>query len=150
MTTPAEPDRAGGTGPAVTTPPAPDGSGEAPGPATRSDPRSAFRGPYSAALTLEAVAVPFALLVMAKVEGGLTPLKTVWVAVLVVGLVAAIPFFSRPWGLGFALGLQVLMVLGWIVSPSLGVLGVVFCLVWALLLYLRHEVIRRQAAWPAA
>ncbi len=125
---------------------APTGAGGS----ARADPRTAFRGPYSAALTLEAIAVPLALLVMAKVEGGLTPLKIAWVVVLTLGLIAAIPLFSRPWGLGFAVALQVLMVLGWIVSPSLGVLGVVFCLVWALLLYLRHEVIRRQAAWPAA
>lgn len=119
-------------------------------PGPRRDARATFRGPYSAALTLEVIAVPFSLLVMAKVEGGLTPLKVAWVVVLVLGLVAAVPLFSRPWGLGFALGLQVLMLLGWVVSPSLGVLGVVFCLLWAFLLYLRREVIRRQAAWPGA
>ena len=118
--------------------------------APRADPRQAFRGPYSACLTLEAIAVPFALLVMAKVEGGLTPLKVAWVVVLTVGMIVAVPLFARSWGLGFALGLQVLMILGWVVSPSLGVLGVVFGLVWVLMLWLRHEVIRRQAAWPTA
>ena len=122
-----------------------DTPGAGPG---RVDPRKAFRGPYSAALTLEAIIVPFALLVMGKVEGGLTPLKVAWVVVLFVGMIVAIPLFSRPWGLGLALGLQVLMLLGWIVSPSLGALGLVFCLAWAFMLYLRHEVIRRQAAWP--
>lgn len=115
----------------------------------RADPRRAFRGPASAALTLEAIIVPFALLVMAKVEGGLTPLKLAWVVVLTVGMIAAVALFSRPWGLGFALALQVLMLAGWVVSPSLGVLGLVFCLVWALMLWLRHEVIRRQSLWPA-
>ena len=35
--------------------------------------RKAFRGPASAALSLEIVIVPLALLVMDKVEGGLTP-----------------------------------------------------------------------------
>ena len=132
-------------------PPGRPGEPAEPGePGPRRDARATFRGPYSAALTLEVIAVPFSLLVMAKVEGGLTPLKVAWVVVLVLGLVAAVPLFSRPWGLGFALGLQVLMLLGWVVSPSLGVLGVLFCLLWLFLLYLRREVIRRQAAWPGA
>ena len=85
--------------------------------------RKAFRGPASACLSLEIVIVPLGLLVMDKVEGGLTPAKVAWVVVLTVGMIVAIATFSRPWGLPLALGLQVLMLLGWVVSPSLGVLG---------------------------
>lgn len=107
--------------------------------------KKAFRGPASACLSLEAVIVPLALLVMAKVEGGLTPAKIAWVVVLTVGMIVAIATFSRPWGLPLALGLQVLMLLGWIVSPSLGVLGVIFCLAWLGMLWMRHEVLRRHA-----
>ena len=114
----------------------------------RADPRKAFRGPASACLSLEVIILPFSLFVQAKVEGGLTAAGVTWVVVLTVGMIAAIAFFSRPWGLPFALALQVLTVLGWIVSPSLGVLGVIFLLVWALMLWMRHEVIRRQASWP--
>ena len=109
--------------------------------------KKAFRGPASACLSLEVVIVPLVLLVMDKTEGGLTPAKIVWVAVLTVGMIVAIARFSRPWGLPLALGLQVLMALGWIVSPSLGILGVIFCLVWAGMLWMRHEVLRRQAQW---
>ena len=117
-------------------------------PTRRADPRAAFRGPASACLTLEIIIVPLALLVMDKVEGGLTAAKIAWVVVLTVGMIVAVARFSAPWGLPLALGLQVLMVLGWIVSPSLGVLGIVFCLVWALMMWMRHEVLRRQALWP--
>lgn len=109
--------------------------------------KKAFRGPASACLSLEVVIVPLALLVMDKTEGGLTPAKIAWVVVLTVGMIVAIARFSRPWGLPLALGLQVLMALGWIVSPSLGILGVIFCLVWAGMLWMRHEVLRRQAQW---
>ena len=123
-------------------------TGPAVGAVARPDPRKAFRGPASACLSMQAMILPFALFVMARVEGGLTTAKVVWVIVLVVGMIAAIAFFSRPWGLPLALGLQVATVLGWIVSPSLGVLGIVFALVWALMLWMRQEVIRRQAAWP--
>jgi hypothetical protein len=111
--------------------------------------KRAFRGPASAALSLEIVIVPLALLVMDKVEGGLTPVKITWVVVLTVGMIVAIATFSRPWGLPLALGLQVLMLLGWIVSPALGILGLVFCLVWAGMLWMRHEVLRRHAQWAA-
>ncbi len=109
--------------------------------------RKAFRGPASAALSLEIVIVPLALLVMDKVEGGLTPLKIAWVVVLTLGMIVAIARFSKPWGLPLALGLQVLMLLGWVVSPSRGVHGLVFCLVWAGMLWMRHEVLRRHALW---
>jgi hypothetical protein len=109
--------------------------------------KKAFRGPASACLSLEIVIVPLSLLVMDKVEGGLTPLKIAWVVVLTLGMVVAIARFSKPWGLPLALALQVLMLLGWIVSPSLGALGVVFCLVWAGMLWMRHEVLRRRAQW---
>ncbi|GAA4940000.1 uncharacterized protein DUF4233 [Actinomycetospora succinea] len=106
--------------------------------------KKAFRGPASACLSLEAVIVPLGLLVMDKVEGGLTPAKIAWVVVLTVGMIVAIARFSKPWGLPLALALQVLMLLGWVVSPSLGILGLIFCLVWALMLWMRHEVLRRQ------
>jgi hypothetical protein len=122
-----------------------EGSVEVP---QRADPRKAFRGPASACLSLQAMILPFALFVMDRVEGGLTTVKVVWVVALVVGMIVAIAFFSRPWGLPLALALQVATVLGWVVSPSLGALGVVFALVWALMLWMRREVVRRQAAWP--
>ena len=109
--------------------------------------KKAFRGPASAALSLEVVIVPLALLVMDKVEGGLSAVKIAWVVVLTVGMIVAIATFSRPWGLPLALGLQVLMLLGWIVSPSLGILGLVFCLAWAGMLWMRHEVLKRHAWW---
>ena len=114
----------------------------------RADPRKAFRGPASACLSLEVIILPFSLFVQDKVEGGLTAAGVAWVVVLTIGMIAGIAVFSRPWGLPFTLGLQVATIAGWIVSPSLGALGVIFGLVWALMLWMRHEVIRRQAAWP--
>lgn len=115
----------------------------------RADARKAFRGPASACLSLEVIILPLALPVMSKVEGGLTAAKITWVVVLTVGMLVAIATFSRPWGLPLAIGLQVATVLGWIVSPALGLLGIVFSLVWTLMLWMRQEVLRRQAAWDS-
>ena len=111
------------------------------------DARRAFRGPASACLVLEAIAVPLVLPVMNYVEGGITPLKLALVVVLTVGMIVGCVVILKPWGLRFAVGLQVLILLGWVLSPSLGLLGALFCLVWALMLWMRREVIRRQEAW---
>ena len=114
------------------------------------DPRRAFRGPASACLVLEAIAVPLVLPVMNYVEGGITAPKIALVAVLTVGMIVGCVVILKPWGLRFAVGLQVLMLLGWVLSPSLGLLGALFCLVWGLMLWMRREVIRRQEAWYAS
>ena len=47
----------------------------------------------------------------------------------------------RPWGLGVALGLQVAtIVVGLVLVPALGVMGIVFALVWGTLLWMRRDV----------
>jgi HAMP domain-containing protein len=38
------------------------------------------------------------------------------------------------------------MIVGWLITPSLGVMGVVFGLVWALIIWFRNEFRRRLAA----
>jgi hypothetical protein len=111
--------------------------------------KKAFRGPASAALSMEVVLLPLSLIIMDKLEGGLSTIKIVWVVVLTLGMVVAIARFSKPWGLPLALALQVLTLLGWVVSPSLGAFGLVFCLVWGGMLWMRHEVLRRRAQWAA-
>ena len=55
-------------------------------------------------------------------------------------------FVSRPWFLPVALTLQGVMIVGWLITPSLGVMGVVFGLVWALIIWFRNEFRRRLAA----
>ena len=124
-------------------------SSDAPAAPPRADPRKAFRGPASATLTMEIITVPLSLLVMAKSDAGLTVVGVGLVVLLTLGLIAALALVGRSWGLAYVLGLQVVMVAGWAVSPALGVMGVIFLLVWLLLLWLRHEVLRRQALWPA-
>jgi hypothetical protein len=113
------------------------------------DAKKAFRGPASAALSMEILLLPLSLIIMDKLEGGLTAVKITWVVVVTLGMIVAIARFSKPWALPLALALQVLVLLGWVVSPSLGVFGLVFCLVWAGMLWMRHEVLRRRAQWGA-
>ena len=43
-------------------------------------------------------------------------------------------------------GLQVLTIAGWLITPPLGVMGVVFAMVWAVIFWFRAEFRRRLAA----
>ncbi len=66
---------------------------------------------------------------------------------LAVAMVLASGLQRRPWGLAVALLLQVaVIVAGFLLVPALGVMGLVFALVWLLLLWMRREVARRMAA----
>jgi hypothetical protein len=111
------------------------------------DAKKAFRGPASAALSMEILLLPLSLIIMDKLEGGLSAVKIAWVVVVTLGMIVAIARFSKPWGLPLALALQVLVLLGWVVSPSLGAFGLLFCLVWGGMLWMRHEVLKRRAQW---
>jgi heme/copper-type cytochrome/quinol oxidase subunit 2 len=73
-------------------------------------------------------------------------LGVVLICVLAAALIAACAFASRSWFLPVALSLQALVVLGWLITPTLGVMGVVFALVWALIIWFRNEFRRRLAA----
>jgi hypothetical protein len=96
-------------------------------------------------LVLEAIVVALALPVVAKLGGALSMVSGTLVAVLAVAMVVASGLQRRPWGLGLALALQVLMIASGLFVLALGVLGLVFALVWVYLLYIRAEVARRMA-----
>ena len=51
---------------------------------------------------------------------------------------------GRPWALGANLVMQVVLVAGWVVHAAIGVVGVIFATVWALIAHLRAEVRRRE------
>ncbi|WP_018685195.1 DUF4233 domain-containing protein [Actinokineospora enzanensis] len=112
---------------------------------TAPDPMRGFRGVMSAMLCLEAIVVLLALLVVAKSDGGLATWQGWSVGVFAVVLIAACAFVSRPWGMGLALVLQVVSLLGFFVVTALGVVGVLFGLAWAWMLWARNDVRKRMA-----
>ena len=107
---------------------------------TAPDPMKGLRGIFAATLVLEAVVVALALL-LPGVEGAASGA----IAGLAGLLVVASGLQRRPWGLGVALVLQAFMIAGGLLVPALGFMGVVFGLVWAFLLYLRHDVAQKMA-----
>ena len=109
------------------------------------DPMKGVRGVFAATLALEAIVVLLALLVLPKFGDGATPLGVTAIAAVGLAMIVAAGLQRRPWGLGVALALQVAVLLCGFFVPALVVIGVVFAVVWAGLLFLRRDVALRMA-----
>jgi uncharacterized protein DUF4233 len=109
------------------------------------DPMRSFVGVMSATLVLEVIVVLLALPVVAKLGDGIGTWQGVLIGVLALALVVTCVFLRRPWGRWVAAGLQLVMIACWFAVVALGVLGLVFGLVWVVLLWMRHDVARRMA-----
>jgi Protein of unknown function (DUF4233) len=119
----------------------------APVPAGRPyDPERGLRGVMSATLVLEAITVLLAIPVAANTGGGVGPVGVIVICALAGLLVAACGILSRRYALTVILGLQGVMIACWVITPPLGIMGIVFGLVWALILSFRGEFRRRLAA----
>lgn len=105
-----------------------------------------LRGVMSATLVLEAIAVLLALPVAINIDGGVGPVWVVLICLLAVALIGCCVIIKRPYALTVILILQALMIAAWFVTPTLGVMGLVFAAVWALILWFRGELRRRLAA----
>lgn len=121
----------------------PLGSGHEP---TR-DPWKGFRGVCSGTLVLEAIVVLLVLTVVARVDGGthMAAWKAVYIVVLAVAMILACGVQKKPWALVLDLVLAVLVVAGFAVHVTMGIVGIIFLAVWLYLLYLRGQLRRRIA-----
>ena len=108
------------------------------------DPWKSFRGVMAGTLILEAIVVLLALPVVAAADHGLTPLTAGYLIGFAVVLVLLGGVQGRPWAIWVNLGIQVVLIAGWLVHGAVGFIGVMFAAVWLLIAYLRAEVLRRQ------
>jgi Protein of unknown function (DUF4233) len=109
------------------------------------DPWKSFRGVMAGTLILEAIVVLLALPVVSVFEGGLTAFTSTYLIGFAVVLILLAGLQGRPWAIWVNLGIQVVLIAGWIVSGAVGFIGLVFTGVWVLIWYLRSEVKRREA-----
>ena len=107
------------------------------------DPLRGLRGIFAGILMMEAIVVGLALLVIGRLGGGLAGPAGWYTGSLALAMAVAACVQRQPWGVGLALVLQVAMVAGWFAHPALGVLGLLFVLVWGYLLYVRRAVAGR-------
>jgi hypothetical protein len=117
----------------------------APPPTPKKDPMKAFRGIMAGTLILEVIVVALALPVIAKLHGGVGTLVG-WVAFgFIAVFIAMCAFVRRPWAIPAVVGLHVLLIATWVLLPALGVIGVIFGLVWTYMLWLRKDLLKRMA-----
>lgn len=108
------------------------------------DPWKSFRGVMAGMLILEAIVVLLALPAVSAVGRGLDGFTIVYLVGFAVLLVLMAGVQGRPWAIWANLGVQLLLIAGWVVYPGIGFIGLLFAVVWGLVYYLRHEVRRRQ------
>lgn len=108
------------------------------------DPWKGFRGVCAGTLVLEAIVVLLALPVAATVGGGLSWLSGGFIVVLALAMILGAGIQGKSWAMPYNLVLQAAMIAGFLVHPSLGVLGLIFAGVWGYLIYLRRDIIRRS------
>jgi biotin transporter BioY len=108
------------------------------------DPWKSFRSVMAGTLILESIVVLLALPVVARVDGGLTALSGGYLIGFAVVLVLLTGVQGRPWAIWVNLAMQVVLIAGVMVHGAVGFIGAIFLAVWALIAYLRAEVLRRQ------
>jgi hypothetical protein len=95
-------------------------------------------------LILEAIVVLLALPVVSVVGGGLTAASTSFLLGFAVLLVLMAGVQGRSWTIWANLGVQAVLIAGWAIYPGVGFIGILFAVVWLIIVYLRAEVLRRQ------
>ena len=108
------------------------------------DPWKSFRGVMSGTLILEAIVVLLALPVVAVVSRNLNLVTGGYIVGSAVLLILLCGVQGRPWAIWANVAAQFVVIAGWFVHPTIGFVGVMFLLVWLLIVYLRNEVRRRQ------
>lgn len=116
-------------------------------PAARpADPERGLRGAMSALLVLEAIAILLGIPVAANTGNGTGPVGVALICALAAAHLACCAVVARPFAVPAIIALQVLLIACWLISGPLGVMGIVFALVWGAVLYMRREYRRRVAA----
>ncbi|GAA1282665.1 DUF4233 domain-containing protein [Saccharothrix xinjiangensis] len=114
-------------------------------PAPKKDPMKGFRGIMAGTLILEAVVVALALPVVANLGGGIGSGTGYLVLGLIVAFLGTCALLKRSWSAYVIVALHVVMIAGWFAMVALGIIGVVFSLVWVYLFWLRRDVAKRMA-----
>lgn len=122
-------------------PAAPDPNGAGP---AAPDPWKSFRGVMAGTLILESIVVLLALPVVSLVGRGLTTWTTTFLVGFAVLLVLMSGVQGRPGAIWMNLGVQFVLVAGYLIDPAVGFVGVLFVVVWGVIAYLRGEMLRRQ------
>ncbi len=109
------------------------------------DPWKGLRGVMSGLLILQAIVVGLAFPVVAKVGGGLNAASIAYLSVLIIALILACGLQNRSWALTLNCTLTLLTIVGGVFHWSIAVIGLIFALVWAYVIYIKRDVEQRMA-----
>lgn len=112
---------------------------------TAPDPMKGFRGVMAGTLIIEAIVVALSLLVVHRTQGGIGSWKGALVGAVILGLIVSCGLLRHKWSMWLVIVLQLALIAGVLAFVELGVIGVIFGLVWAYLFWLRHDVGKRMA-----
>ncbi|AGF73201.1 DUF4233 domain-containing protein [Corynebacterium halotolerans] len=117
-----------------------------PGHAPAKDPMKGIRGVMAGTLVLEAITILLSLTVILKVDEGVYWTTFNWVYLTAVGVTHLVLAFLQRfrWALPVNLVLQLCVLAGFFVHPSVGIIAIIFLLVWWYLLHLRSNIIQRM------
>ncbi len=117
-----------------------------PGHAPAKDPMKGLRGIMSGTLFLEAITILLSLTVILQIDDGAYWTTFNWVYITVLGLAHLVMAFLQRfrWALPANLALQLFALAGFFVHPSVGIVAIIFILVWWYLLTLRRNMIERM------
>ena len=110
------------------------------------DPMKGIRGVMAGTLVMEAITIALVLTVILRVDNGAYWTTFNWVYVTAVAVAMLLAAFMQrfTWSIPMNIGLQVLALAGIFVHFSMGIVAVIFILVWAYLFYLRKILIERM------
>ena len=112
--------------------------------ASKPDPWKSFRGVTAGTLILEAIVVLLALPVVGAIGGGLSAGALTYLLGMAAVLILLAGLQGRSWAIWADLAVQLIPIAGFAVYPGVGFIGLLFAAVWALILYVRSEVLRRE------
>lgn len=117
-----------------------------PGHAPVKDPMKGLRGVMAGAMCMEAITFYLVLTVILRVDNGSYWTTPNWVFVTVLATAMLLMSFlqARPWAVPANIALQVVALVGFFVHPSMGVIAIIFGLVWWYILHLRRNLIERM------
>lgn len=116
------------------------------GKAYEKDPLNGLSGMMSGALIMQAISVFLGLPVVMRVDDGAhaTPFNIACVTIFGIALIVLAFLQRKPWALKANIVMQVFGILMVVVHWSLGLVGVVFALVWWYIFTLRKNFIARR------
>jgi hypothetical protein len=91
-------------------------------------------------LILEAIVIGLAFPIVWRVGGGLTLWSGIYLGGLMLAMILGSGLQGRSWALPYDLALQVVAIGGWAIHWSIGVVGVVFGIVWLYIAYIKRDV----------